>query len=245
MVAKTIELPNIRELFLPDDGYVICEADLQRADLQVVVWEADDEPLKAALREGKDTHNENARALFGANFTPQERTLAKNFCHGTNYGATARTLARILGLPVAQVETLQERWFAAHPGIRKWHDRTQLQLASARRVENRFGYRRIFLDRPESCFTDALAWIPQSTVGIVINIGWERLEERFPKDIEVLLQVHDSLIFQLKETFLLSYADEIKKTIEVEIPYPDPLTIPVDLAYSDSSWGEVKKLHAA
>jgi hypothetical protein len=50
MVAKTIDLPNVRKLFIPDPGKMIFDADLSGADLYVVVWEADDAGLKKALR---------------------------------------------------------------------------------------------------------------------------------------------------------------------------------------------------
>ena len=48
------KLPNIRRLFIPDPGQIIGDADLDRADLQVVVWEADDTELKQMLHEGVD-----------------------------------------------------------------------------------------------------------------------------------------------------------------------------------------------
>ena len=68
--------PNIRKLFIPDPGYTFFDMDLDRADLQVVVWEADDAELKAMLRENVDLHAENARTLNCS------RQMAKMWVHG-------------------------------------------------------------------------------------------------------------------------------------------------------------------
>ena len=43
MVASTIALPNVKKMFIPDEGYTIIDADLKKADLQIVAWEAGDE----------------------------------------------------------------------------------------------------------------------------------------------------------------------------------------------------------
>ncbi len=129
-------LPNVRKLFIPDPGYTFFDCDLDRADLQVVVWEADDAELKAMLLEGVDVHAENAKLL---NIS---RQLAKTWVHGTNYGGSARTMAIHAGISVHQAESMRARWFAAHPGIKRWHDRTEQQLRTKRFVENSFGYRR-------------------------------------------------------------------------------------------------------
>src|SRR6185369_14495873 len=99
-------LPNMRSLILPDIGYTGIDMDLDRADLQVVVWEADDEELRLALRTGVDMHLFNAASIFNLSmipvdemkenhpnypdwkkrFTPQ-RNKAKIGVHATNYGA--------------------------------------------------------------------------------------------------------------------------------------------------------------
>ena len=56
-----LELPNVRVLYIPDAGYDFFNADLDRADLQVVIWEADDDDLRQMVAEGIDIHAENAK----------------------------------------------------------------------------------------------------------------------------------------------------------------------------------------
>src|SRR5215213_5100571 len=64
----SVDLPNIRKLFIPDPGYTIFDCDLSGADAQVVAWEAEDEDLKAAFKKGLKIHAKNAEDIFKEEF---------------------------------------------------------------------------------------------------------------------------------------------------------------------------------
>jgi len=112
----------------------------------------------------------------------------------------------------------------------------------------------VFYDRIDACFTEALAWIPQSTVALNTYYGALQLEARYwphqrergwspsnERDREgVLLQTHDSVNFQFPSATVPALA-EIRKTLEKVIPYEDPLVIPWDLKSSTESWGMMQK----
>jgi len=248
-----IVLPNVRKIFIPDPGYTFFECDLAGADAQVVAWRAEDEDLKAAFRAGLDVHSKNAEDMWGGAFTSlqgvaryKKRQQLKQGVHATNYGTTSRTIAGILGWTVHEAETFMTRWFSIHPKIgpitRKdsWHYRVQKQLDATKTITNGFGYRRVYFDRPDECFTEALAWDPQSTVALVSFHGAVQLESRQP-DVEALLQNHDSIAFQLlTKSVTPERIERIKKDLEFPVPYSDPLTIRVDLKKSSVSWGDCK-----
>ena len=255
MVGDPYQFPNIREIFVPDPGYTWIDLDLERADLFVVCYESEDESLKKAMRAGVDIHLLNAFALIGKEPPPyeqlieghprysewlsslkHERQFAKVFCHGTNYGGKARTMSAHTGRTVAEVERAQRLWFGAHPGIERWHQRVQQQITSKRFVENKFGYRWYIFDRIDAVLPEAIAWIPQSTVSIVINRIWERIHREL-NEVEVLIQVHDSLCMQVPTRRLNDLLPKIKECAKVVIPYADPLIIPVSIKTSDRSWG--------
>jgi DNA polymerase I len=226
-----LQLPNIRKLFIPDPGYTFFDGDLDRADLYVVVYEANDKELKQMLKEGIDVHQENAKVLKCS------RQEAKSWVHGTNYGGTPRTMAINCGLTVQQAEEMQTRWFEAHPGILEWHKRTKAQLMGKRYVENKYGYRRFYFDRVEGLLSEALAWVPQSTVAITVNKIWLNIYKNIP-EVQILLQVHDSLAGQLPNNMVSSLLLKIKKESEIVVPYEDPLTIPFSIKTSTRSWGD-------
>lgn len=252
------QFPNIREIFIPDPGHTWFDLDLDRADLQIVVAECNDVMLKSAMRMGADIHLMNAFVLVGKEPPPLDelvethpkykdhrgpyklaREFAKVFCHGTNYGGGARTMAANTGRTVQEIDRAQKIWFGAHPGIRRWHDRVKAQVLRHRFIENRFGYRWYIFDRVESIIPEAIAWIPQSTVSNIINKIWMAIYEQLP-DVQILLQVHDSLCGQMETSKAPSLLPEILRCAKITVPYEDPLIIPVGIKTSEVSWGAVK-----
>lgn len=272
-MTKIIELPNIRKLFIPDPGYTLFDCDLKGADAQVVAWEADDEDLKAAFRAGVDIHEHNAEAVLGSAFTKLqgtarriERQRYKHAVHGTNYGGRPKAIAMhpSINWTIHEAEQFQKRWFDIHPGIKEnFHEKTMAELRATKSATNAFGYRRIFFDRIDDCFTEALAWKPQSTVALITFKGAIKLyyqpafrKPGFESDeraewaaknhihysyIDYLMQVHDSLVFQLPNNQATKIA-EVKEGLQVVVPYADPLIIPWEIATSTKSWGDKVKL---
>lgn len=254
--GMTFNLPNMRSMYIPDPGMTFFDTDLDRADLQVVVWEANDEMLRAALVMGADIHLLNAFALEGKDPPPLDelvethpkyadhrgprkhlREFAKVFCHATNYGGGARTVAAATGKLTHEIDRAQKQWFGAHPGILAWHERTLAQITKHRFVENRFGYRWFIFDRIDGALPEALAWVPQSTVGCYINRIWLNLHNTLP-EVQVLIQVHDSLAGQFPTNRREHLLARIKEESQVVIPYEIPLIIPTGVKTSTVSWGD-------
>lgn len=236
-------LPNLRSTIVPSPGCTIFNCDLERADLQVVAWEAEDEPLKAMLREHVDIHTQNAADLLGIApeaVTEQQRHMGKKFVHLTNYGGKERTCAVGCHITVHAASLYQKRWFEMHPGIKRWHDRTQAFLNGTRTIHNSFGYRRVYFDRIDGVLPQALAWLPQSSIGILISLQHMAIEDACP-ELKIIMQGHDSIIGEYRTELESELLPRIQAALHIAIPYPDPLYIPLELATSTSSWGEVEK----
>ena len=240
-------LPNVRKIFVPDEGYTMFDTDLSKADLRIVVEEADERELRAMLAEGRDPYVEVAREFYREPSISKTRSdgsphpkykIFKSFCHGSHYLGTAQGLAQRLGLTVKESEATQKWYFGKYPSIPKWHTRVKNFVAAKHYVENAFGYRRYYFDRiDDALFRQAIAWIPQSTVALYINRIWLTLWERF-RFIGVLLQVHDSLVGQFP-TIQKDYALAcLKEAAQVVVPYPTPLIIPIGIKTSKISWGD-------
>jgi DNA polymerase I-like protein with 3'-5' exonuclease and polymerase domains/uracil-DNA glycosylase len=254
--AAYVELPNIRKLFIPPPNYTFFDIDLDRADLQVVVWEADDRDLKLALASGVDMHIFNAMSLFNFSIPLDElvethpnykshkakwarqRQLAKMWVHGTNYGGGPRTMAIAAGITVREAERMQAAWFAAHPGIKAWHTRTESMIAAGC-ITNIFGAKWYIFDRSDSLLPDALAWQPQSVVSRVINTGLRRVHDEEP-NIHIILQVHDSFAGYFPTHLDTEMRRHLTELTTVTIPYSDPLIIPTGIKTSTVSWGDCK-----
>jgi DNA polymerase-1 len=238
--SDDLELPNVRSLFIPDPGYTFFDIDLSSADLRIVVWEADEPEMKAMLREGLDPYTEIAKEFYhDSSITKKDprRQTFKSFAHGTNYLGTAKGLAERLGLPVKQAEQTQRWYFERFPRIKRWQDDLKDQVVKRRMVQNVFGHRCYFFDRIEgTIFNQAAAWIPQSTVACLINHAYVAIDRDLP-DVDILLQVHDSLAGQFPSHLGDRAVNAIVAKAEIALPYSDPLVIPVGVKTSSESWG--------
>jgi uracil-DNA glycosylase family 4 len=278
MLGDPYSLPNVRSLFGPDPGCTFFDMDLDRADLQVMAWDADEPLLKEALKKKVDLHLLNVYVLDSKDPPPLEelvethprypdhrgprklkREFAKVFCHATDYLGKARTVAAATGRTVYETERAQKIYLETYSGIKRWQDRVIEEVKKKRYVENRFGYRWYIFDRiDDQVMPEAVAWIPQSTVSIVINRIWMNLFQDAPEAewnfdmehvykllarrdwIEVLLQVHDSLAGSFPTTKKAACLQRLEELSRVVIPYDDPLIIPTGISTSEISWGDCK-----
>jgi len=270
------QLPNIKKLFIPTPGWVYVDVDLEQADAQVVAWESNCQRLKDIFHDpALDFHSENAFAFYegikGEKVERYEENLGdgiimvkaekqwrqplKAGAHATNYRTTAPTLARALSCTVPEAQDFIDTWFKLNPEIKQWHERTEEEVMGRGYVENKFGFRRTFLGRiTHNTLAEAQAWVPQSTVGNVINAGWINIERningfkgfgaQYAKSrdyIEVAFQVHDSLVMKIREKDLKSLLPEVRECMLIKIPYDDPLIIGLGSPeVSSHSYGEVK-----
>jgi DNA polymerase I-like protein with 3'-5' exonuclease and polymerase domains len=246
-------------MFTPDPGYTLCASDLDRADLQVVAWDSNCEALKTLLKEELDVHLYNVGVYFKKDITFDQlrdparvrelmklygdlrNTKAKAAQHALNYLVHPKTLSTILGVSISEAGEIRNKHFSLYHEIAEWHQKIWLDLLRENRVRNAFGYHIIHFGRlSENYLKNYVAWVPQSTVAIVINKCWAQLEEMVSEAV-VLLQVHDELIYQIPTAKLRHLKPRIREAFSVRIPYPDPLFIPAGLKTSTISWGDAKE----
>lgn len=234
------DLPNIRELFLADEGMEFFDIDLDSADLRIVVWESDCTEMKAMFAEGLKPYVEVAKEYYrDPTITKHHPSYAlfKALCHGTNYLGTPSGLSGRIGLVTHEVERIQKWYYGKFPQIKHWQESVTHAVNTRRYIQNVFGYRYYFFDRIEgTIFNQAVAWIPQSTVACLINRGYRNIHNS-GSAVEVLLQVHDSLAGQYPIENRDTHRAEILSHCAVELPYEQPLIIPVGVKTSTVSWG--------
>jgi len=241
---KAYKTPNIKSLFLAEPGWIVADTDLAQADARVVAWEADDEVLmEMFLDPSIDLHTENAKTIFGTcpDKSHPNRKKAKAGVHAVNYHVGARTLAKALGCTVHEADMFIKRWFEAHPKIQQWHNRIYDEMVNRRYIENAFGFRKCFFGKTDgpTALSEALAWIPQSTVGNIINVAWMRMDLLREQEAYVSMQVHDSLVSQHNMDYAYDTLPYLHRAMLVEVPYEKTLVIPTSLEVSTKNIGEL------
>jgi DNA polymerase I-like protein with 3'-5' exonuclease and polymerase domains len=178
------------------------------------------------------------------------RQLAKKLGHGTNYYGAPRTMAKHSKVATHVIEEFQHNYFQAFPVIgstdRKdtttlhWHNYVRNSLRDVHSLTSLLGRRRNFFGRAneDSTLREAIAYEPQSMTADEIDTGLLRLWRS--KRVQVLVQVHDSILFQYPE----EEEDEIIpwaiKTLQVELALKKgrKFFVPVD-AKVGWNWGEI------
>lgn len=145
------------------------------------------------------------------------RQLSKKGGHGTNYYGTPFTMAKHLHVAKHVVEAFQNDYFAAFPAIRAWHAHVIKQIRETGTITTLFGRRRMFFGRGNDASTHraAIAFEPQSCTGEQIDRGLHQVWKKFPQ-VQLLNQVHDSILFQLPFKDIETLVPQIMETMQVE-----------------------------
>lgn len=243
-----------RRVFQADPGKVFGFADLERAESLVVAQLTGDPRMLADHEPGKDAHTSLGVVLFhkpAEEITKDERYLAKKTRHAGNYMQGPRTFmnninqdAHKTGVSIdyAEAEVLIQGYRNIHPFLKAWWSETERKLYATRTLHNLLGMHRTFYGHIDSILPEAVAFVPQSTVGQLLNVGFLNLHgipcpymhERglwdSYKDIgaelldcgfEALQQVHDSVGWQLNERDADRALPLIRKALEVPLRNPN------------------------
>ena len=157
----------------------------------------------------------------------------------TNYLGTAPTMAKHLHVPTSVIETFQNEYFSAFPGIREWQLRTIHEVQTKRVLETPLGFRRTFFGRPEdsSTWREAVAFRPQSMVGQILNIAMYRVWSS-PLPIQLVAQLHDAILIQYPENLETEIIPQVLSIMEFPVPVGDrEMTIPCEAA-TGWNWGK-------
>lgn len=239
--------PLIRALFIADPGHFLVNADLSQAEARVVAYLAQDERLQTVFSQGGDVHKRNASIVFkkpAEQITEQERDLGKMLVHASNYGLGADKFARNIGVTKARAEELLNAYHANYPRIKRWHQEVEMELRRTRTLTTPLGRKRIFFGRINNDLArEGIAYVPQSTVGDLLNLGLIRAYNNLPPGWRIILQVHDSVMFQVPdETPPMHIYKFIHHYFEIPLTiHGKTFTIPVDIKVG-KNWGELKKL---
>jgi len=143
------------------------------------------------------------------------RQSAKKLGHGTNYFGKPPNMAAQTHIPTILVKAFQDNYFEEFPAIPAWHAWVINKIEETGVLYNLFGRRRHFFGRGNDASTwrAAIAYDPQSSTGEEIDRGLLQVYRHFPSTVvQPLLQVHDSILFQIPYS---EHADLIPEILNV------------------------------
>ncbi|MGL5523091.1 MAG: DNA polymerase I, partial [Aeromonas veronii] len=230
---------RIRQAFIPSAGYKLVAADYSQIELRIMAHLSGDKGLLTAFAEGKDIHKATAAEVFGVALdavTTDMRRSAKAINFGLIYGMSAFGLAKQLGIGRAEAQKYMDLYFERYPGVLEYMERTRQQAEAQGYVETLFG-RRLFLPDIKSrnaglrkaAERAAINAPMQGTAADIIkhamiNVdSWIRGIE--DESIRMLMQVHDELVFEIREEKLEEYTAIIKEKMSSAAELHVPLVV--------------------
>jgi DNA polymerase I len=245
---RTEEGRRIRKAFIAPFGHKIVAADYSQIELRIMAHLSGDERLLRAFSEGIDVHRATAAEVFGTvpeSVTKEQRRSAKAINFGLIYGMSAFGLARQLNIPRGEAQAYIDLYFARYPGVKKYMDETRQRAHEQGYVETVYG-RRLYLpdinsrntQRRQYAERTAINAPMQGTAADIIKRAMIEVDhwlQEPTRPAEMIMQVHDELVFEIAENYL----EEAIQAIQAHMNGAAELNVPllVDIG-TGNNWDE-------
>ena len=240
---------RVRQAFVPRKGNKIVAADYSQIELRIMAHLSKDKGLLDAFANGKDIHKATAAEVFGIaldDVTIEQRRSAKAINFGLIYGMSAFGLAKQLNIPRNEAQKYMDLYFERYPGVLDYMDSTRESAKDKGYVETVFG-RRLYLPdikasngaRRKGAERAAINAPMQGTAADVIKMAMIKVDDWIAKnasdDVTMMMQVHDELVFEIKEDKIDDYVSTIKTLMESAATLNVPLDVEVGIG---ENWDE-------
>jgi len=240
---RTEEGRKVREAFIARPGYKIVAADYSQIELRIMAHLSSDSGLLHAFANGLDVHKATASEVFGValeHVTSEQRRSSKAINFGLIYGMSAFGLAKQLNIPRGDAQHYMDTYFERYPGVLQYMQDTREEAKAQGYVKTVFG-RRLYLPeitssngaRRAGAERAAINAPMQGTAADIIKLSmlavdnWIQTQDQ--SDICMIMQVHDELIFEIKEQKVDAYSTKIIELMENAVSLAVPLTVEFDV----------------
>lgn len=240
---KTEKGQRVRKAFIASEGKKLLSVDYSQIELRVLAHISEDAGLIRAFKNNLDIHTATASEVFSVELTSvtkEQRRIAKAVNFGIAYGQGVFGLAETLGIGRKEASDIIERYFNKFSGIREYIESTIKKAHEQKYVETLFGRRRYIpeLDNKNVMIKKfgeraAINAPIQGTASDLVKMAM--IELKADLKIDLLLQVHDELIFEATESEIKEQLDWIVNTMENVAKLKVPLK--VNYAIGDN-WDE-------
>jgi DNA polymerase-1 len=250
--VRTEDGRKIRRAFVATPGHRLVSADYSQIELRLLAEIADIPVLKQAFRDGLDIHAMTASEMFGVPIKdmPSEiRRRAKAINFGIIYGISAFGLANQLGIAREEASAYIKKYFERFPGIRAYMDETKEACRKNGYVTTLFGRKMYYPDIKASnasvrAFNERASINArlQGTAADIIRRAMIRMEDALAEkklSAQMLLQVHDELIFEVPESEVAATLPVVQHVMQ-DAPFPAVvLSLPLQVdARAANNWDE-------
>ncbi len=248
----------IRKAFIAEKGFVVCALDYSQIELRIAAFLSEDPKLIDIFTKGEDVHAAVASQVFEVPMDKVDKEMrrkAKVINFGILYGMGVTALRTNLGEGTdrAEAQKFYNEYFAKFSGLAQYLDKVKAEAKRNGYTETFFGRRRYFEGIDSKVpFIRAMAErmainAPiQGTNADIVKIAMKRIddyltEKKYGDDAQLILQVHDELVYEIRESKAKEIAEEIKNIMESVVRPEDIHGIKLTAnAAVGKNWGELK-----
>jgi DNA polymerase-1 len=240
---------EIRAAFVAPPGRLLLSADYSQIELRILAHLSEDAILTDAFRRGEDIHSRTAQEVFGVlplEQTREHRRVAKVINFGVIYGLSPFGLAQNLGIDTKEAAKFIAAYFERYSGVKKYLDR---QIADTRKS----GYTKTLFGRirpmpeitsPQANLRNfaertAMNTPMQGAAADLIKLAMIELDRRLRGSFEsqMILQVHDELLFEAPEKEIPHLTGVVKEVMETVYKLRVPLLVETKVG---PNWRDMK-----
>jgi DNA polymerase-1 len=219
---RTADGKKIRSAFIPRQGFKLFSADYSQIELRIMAHLSDDSEMIKSFVDGEDIHSSTARKVFNTKGEPssEERRAAKAINFGLIYGISAYGLARQLKIDNIEAKSIIDTYFAKYKRVRQYMDELKEKAKEQEYIETMYG-RKVFLPNinhsnfqvRSGAERTAINAPIQGTAADILKLAMIKIKNWLEKEeipeVYMIMQVHDELVFEIKECDLKSIGPKI------------------------------------
>ena len=248
--VRTEEGKEIRQAFLPQEGWILLDADYSQIELRLMAHFSDDPALIDAFRNGEDIHARTAAEIFDVPqewVTPELRSRAKAVNFGLIYGISGFGLSRNTGVSRREAGEFIAKYFRKYPGVKRFMDESASEGVRLGYARTMMGRRRYLpeLQSPKAPIREfgkraAMNTPVQGTAADIIKLAMVRTDRALRAAgmrSRLILQVHDELLLECPPEEADRAAEILRKAMEEAAELKVPLVAEV---HRGKNWAEAK-----
>jgi len=240
---------RIRAAFIPEEGWRFVAADYSQIELRILAHLSGEPAIIESFRRGEDIHTRTASEVFRVKpeeVTSLQRTIAKSANYAILYGVSAFGLSQATKIDQKEAQRYISAYFAAHPRVRAFIDRTLAEGRERGHVTTLLGRRRYLPDLTSAnpvarnaAERMAMNAPVQGTASDMIKIAMVRMQTALRSRklrARMLLQVHDELLFEAPPDEVAAVEALAREVMESALPLQAPVVVDVK---TGKDWAEV------
>ncbi|MCG3708679.1 DNA polymerase I [Aliarcobacter butzleri] len=243
--TKSDSTIQIRKAFIPKDGYKLVAVDYSQIELRLLAHFSQDKALVEAFENDLDIHYQTAVKIFGEENAKEKRGIAKSINFGLLYGMGSKKLGETLGIPSKEAKQYIDSYFEAFKSVKDY-------LKSIEDFAHINGYVKTLLNRKRlfdfnsanammkaAYLREAVNTLFQGSAADLIKLAMINIYQKYKdnENIKLLLQIHDELVFEVKDEFVEEITFSIKNIMENIYKLNVPLKVSLSVG---SSWKDLK-----